>query len=302
MILTVTPNPALDYTVELDAPLDAGAVVRTNGARVDAGGKGINVSQYLRALGSETAASGFLGDPFGRVLADELDDAGLETAFVAVNEPTRLNQTILAPDGEYKINQDGPHVSEHALDDLLARVREFAPPSLVVGGSLPPGVRAADVNRLAAAGDWATTVDVGGEMLAELESEYALCKPNREELAAATGMATASVDDCVAAAETLRETGYERVIASLGGDGAVLVGPNGAFVADALDVDVVDTVGAGDSLLAGVLAAYDDGADDATALAQGVAVSSRVVGVAGTSVPDLDDLAAVRDDVHVQRR
>ncbi|GGN08951.1 1-phosphofructokinase [Halarchaeum nitratireducens] len=301
MILTVTPNPALDYTVALDEPLDSGAVVRTSGARVDAGGKGINVSQYLRALGSETAASGFLGDPFGRVLADELDDAGLETAFVTVDESTRLNQTILAPDGEYKINQDGPRVSERAVEDLLARVRELAPPSLVVGGSLPPGVRAADVDRLAAAGDWATTVDVGGEMLAELESEYALCKPNREELAAATGMATASVDDCIAAAEALRETGYERVIASLGGDGAVLVGPRGAFVADALDVDVVDTVGAGDSLLAGVLAAYDDGADDATALAQGVAVSSRVVGVAGTSVPDLDEIAAVRDDVRVRR-
>ncbi|GAA0306480.1 1-phosphofructokinase [Halarchaeum salinum] len=302
MILTVTPNPALDYTVELDEPLEAGTVVRTDGARVDAGGKGINVSQYLHALGSETAASGFLGEPFGRVLADELAESGFETAFVSVEESTRLNQTILATDGEYKINQNGPHVSERALDDLLSRVSERGPPSLVVGGSLPPGVSADDIDRLAAAGDWATTVDVGGEMLADLAGDYALCKPNREELAAATGMATDNVDDCIAAAEALRETGYERVIASLGGDGAVLVGPNGAFVADALDVDVVDTVGAGDSLLAGVLAAYDGGADDATALATGVAVSSRVVGTAGTSVPDLDGIEDVRDGVHVHRR
>ncbi|GGM62671.1 1-phosphofructokinase [Halarchaeum rubridurum] len=302
MILTVTPNPALDYTVELDEPLDAGTVARTDGARIDAGGKGINVSQYLRALDTETAASGFLGDPFGRVLADELAESGFETAFVAVGESTRLNQTILAPDGEYKVNQDGPRVTPEAVDDLLSRVREFAPPSLVVGGSLPPGVGPGAVDRLAAAGDWATTVDVGGELLAELDEEYALCKPNREELAAATGMATGSVEDCIAAAEALRETGYERVVASLGGDGAVLVGPDGAFVANALDVDVVDTVGAGDSLLAGVLAAYDDGADDATALAQGVAVASRVVGVAGTSVPDVTGIAAVRDDVRVRRR
>ncbi|GAD51637.1 1-phosphofructokinase [Halarchaeum acidiphilum MH1-52-1] len=301
MILTVTPNPALDYTVELDDPLEADTVVRTDGARVDAGGKGINVSQYLRALGSETVASGFLGDPFGRVLADELA-ADLDTSFVPVEESTRLNQTILAPDGEYKINQNGPRVSEGAVDDLLARVADVAPPVLVVGGSLPPGVTAADVDRLADAGEWATAVDVGGAMLAELDADYALCKPNRAELAEATGMATESVDDCVAAGEELRSMGYERVIASLGGDGAILVGPEGAFVADALAVDVVDTVGAGDSLLAGVLAAYDGGASDETALATGVAVASRVVGVAGTSVPDLAGIETVRDGVRVRRR
>ncbi|WP_435101919.1 1-phosphofructokinase [Halarchaeum sp. P4] len=301
MILTVTPNPALDYTVELESPLDVDTVVRTDDATIDAGGKGINVSQYLRALGTETAASGFLGDPFGRVLAEQLAAEGLEAEFVSVDESTRLNQTILAPEGEYKVNQNGPAVSDDAVDALREHVATVAPPTLVVGGSLPPGMTADDVDALASAGDWATTVDVGGEMLAELEAEYALCKPNREELAAATGSPTESVDECIAAADELRSMGYERVVASLGADGAILVSEDGAVHAEAVDVDVVDTVGAGDSLLAGVLSAFDDGADDATALATGVAVASRVVQVAGTSVPDFGDVPTIRDAVTVTR-
>jgi len=301
VILTVTPNPALDYTVELDAPLEPDTVVRTDDARVDAGGKGINVSEYLQALGTETAASGFLGDPFGRVLAEQLDREGIESSFVPVDESTRLNQTILAPEGEYKINQDGPHVSPDAVSALVEHVASVAPPTLVVGGSLPPGVTAATVDRLASAGDWRTAVDVGGDLLAELDASYALCKPNRDELADATGMATGSVEECIEAANALRESGYERVVASLGGDGAVLVSESGAVFAEAVDAPVVDTVGAGDSLFAGVLSALDAGADDATALATGVAVASRVVGVAGTSVPDFSDVGAVRDAVTLHR-
>lgn len=302
MILTVTPNPALDYTVELDDPLDVDTVVRTDGATVDAGGKGINVSQYLRALDTETAATGFLGDPFGRVLEEQLAREGLDAAFVSVDESTRLNQTILAPEGEYKVNQDGPTVSAGAVEDLRSHVASVAPPTLVVGGSLLPGMTAGDVDALAADGDWDTVVDVGGEMLAELEERYALCKPNDAELAAATGLPTGTVEECVAAAEELRAMGYERVVASLGAEGAILVSDGGALHAEAVDAAVVDTVGAGDSLLAGALAAYDDGADDATALATGVAVASRVVGVAGTSVPDLSAVPEIRDAVSVTRR
>ncbi|GGL37399.1 1-phosphofructokinase [Halarchaeum grantii] len=301
MILTVTPNPALDYTVELDDPLDVDTVVRTDGATLDAGGKGINVSQYLRAMDTETAATGFLGDPFGRVLEEQLAREGLDAAFVSVDESTRLNQTILAPEGEYKVNQDGPTVSAGAVDDLRSHVASVAPPTLVVGGSLPPGMAADDVDALAADGDWETAVDVGGETLAELEERYALCKPNDEELAAATGMPTGTVEECIAAAEELREMGYERVVASLGAEGAILVSEDGALHAEAVDTAVVDTVGAGDSLLSGVLAAFDDGADDATALATGVAVASRVVGVPGTSVPDLSAVPEIRDAVRISR-
>ncbi|QLC34957.1 hexose kinase (plasmid) [Halarchaeum sp. CBA1220] len=301
MILTVTPNPALDYTVELDDPLDVDTVVRTDGATVDAGGKGINVSQYLRALDTETAATGFLGDPFGRVLEEQLAREGLDAAFVSVDESTRLNQTILAPEGEYKVNQAGPTVSAGAVEDLRSHVASVAPPTLVVGGSLPPGMTAADVDALAGDGDWDTVVDVGGETLAELEEEYALCKPNDEELAAATGMPTGTVEECIAAAEELRAMGFERVVASLGAEGAILVSEDGALHAAAVDAAVVDTVGAGDSLLSGVLAAYDDGADDATALATGVAVASRVVGVPGTSVPDLSAVPEIRDAVRLTR-
>ncbi|MFC5971571.1 1-phosphofructokinase [Halomarina salina] len=297
MILTVTPNPALDHTLRVDAPLEAGAVARTDDAQFDPGGKGVNVSKYLTALDAETTATGFLGDPFGSLIRERLDAASVPNDFVDVGTPTRVNTTILAPDGEFKVNQNGPDVGPAAVDDLVATVERQDPDAVLVAGSLPPGVDPATVDRLARAGAWETTVDVGGSVLAELDAEYALCKPNREELAAATGRAVDTVDECLDAAEALRGETFRRVVASLGPDGAVMATPEGSYHAEALATDVVDTVGAGDALLSGVLAAFDRGESPPEALRAGIAVAARVVTVAGTGTPDFADVPTTREDV-----
>lgn len=299
MILTVTANPALDHTVQLDEPLAAGTVARTDDARFDAGGKGINVSKYLAALGTETAATGFLGGQFGEYIRGSLRDDAIESEFVDVEANTRLNTTVLTPAGEYKINHAGPHVDEAAVDALSGVVRRRDPETVVVSGSLPPGLDAGIIDRLAADDQWRLTVDVGGDLLREVDAPCALCKPNREELAAATGRPVGTVEECIEAVRTLRKRGYERVLASLGGDGAILASPEETLHAPALDTTVVDTVGAGDSLLAGVLAGFDRGYSDGDALGFGVAVAARVVAVRGARVPDLgtvdSDRARVTD-------
>lgn len=297
MILTVTYNPAVDQTMTFDQPLASETVNRATDARFDAGGKGINVSQFLAAMATDTVATGLLGGFTGEFVTDQLDGAGIPTDFVDVAEPTRLNTTALAGGTEYKLNQDGPDVDTDVVEALVDSIATHDPERVLVGGSLPPGLSVDAIDRIASSGSWRTAVDVEGELLRELSAEYALCKPNREELAAATDASVETIEDCAAAAERLREQRFERVVASLGGDGAVLVGPDGAVYAEPLAVDVVDTVGAGDALLSGVLASLDRGEDDALALATGVAVASRVVEQAGTGVPDLsgipDDRTAV---------
>ncbi|WP_225333800.1 1-phosphofructokinase [Halomicrobium urmianum] len=301
MILTVTFNPAVDQTMTFAESLTPGAVSRATDARFDAGGKGINVSQYLDALDADTVATGLLGGFTGTFIRDALADDGFATDFVDIDEPTRLNTTALAGGEEYKLNQNGPDVAPSVVDDLADAVRSHGPDRVLVGGSLPPGLDPDAIDRIAGAGEWRTAVDVGGDVLAALDGEYDLAKPNREELAAATGADVETIAECADAARRLRDGGFERVVASLGGEGALLAGPDGVVFAEAFDVDVVDTVGAGDAMLTGVLAALDRGESDEAALRNGVAVATRVVQRAGTSVPDFEGLDEDRDAVETRR-
>lgn len=299
MILTVTLNPAVDHTLQLDEDLVPGEVARTNTSQFDPGGKGINVSKYLVELDIETVATGYVGDFMGRFLQAELTTRAIPNDFVEIPECTRLNTSVLTPDEEYKINQKGPAVDDTAVELVVETIERHDPETVVIAGSLPPGVGPETIDYIAQAGPWETVVDVGGEVLRELEADYALCKPNRDELAATTGKEIESLEDAFAAARSLQERGFERVVASLGRDGAIMAAPSTVLYTPALDVDVVDTVGAGDALLSGVLAERQRGGTDEAALRAGVAVASRVVAVSGTSVPSLDNVLASIDDMAV---
>ncbi|WP_306052585.1 1-phosphofructokinase [Natronococcus wangiae] len=293
MIASVTLNPAIDYTVELSESLAPGAVTRATDHRYDAGGKGINVSKYLVGLDVETVATGVAGGFLGRYLLEQLAAQGIAADFVEIDGETRLNTTVLEPSDELKINQNGPRVPALAIDGLLDRLRAYDPERVVVAGSLPPGCTSETIDLLAEAGPWETVVDVDGMTLSALDAEYALCKPNVEELAAATDRRIDDVQSALEAASDLRAEGFDRVVASLGGEGAVMATPEQSLHAPARDVEVVDTVGAGDALLAGVLASRSRGESDSEALSEGIAVASRVVSVSGTRAPSL---AGVRDD------
>lgn len=297
MILTVTPNPAVDQTVILEEPLTASEVNRSFDYQFDAGGKGVNVSKYLAELDTDTVASGFVGGFTGQYLRDELDEAGVANDFVTTDDLTRLNTTILDPANEYKLNQSGPTIEAAAVEALIETVRSRDPDGILIGGSLPPGFDIDVVDRLATAGDWWTAIDTGGSLLTDLEAEYALCKPNRHELAEATDQPTETLEQAVDAARTLQRRGFERVVASLGTDGAVMVTDDSVYHAPALDVEATDTVGAGDALVAGVLSALEADVSESAALARGIAAAARVVREPGTGSPSFDDLRP--DDVEI---
>jgi 1-phosphofructokinase len=299
MILTVTPNPAVDQTIEMDEELAADAVQRSTGARFDSGGNGINVSQFVQALGGQTMATGIVGGFTGYFITENLKTFDVETDFCEIEtQPTRMNTTVLTPDSEYHLNQSGPNVEHDIVEELIDVLQAHDPDVVNIGGSLPPGMDDDAVDELAGAGDWDTAVDVHGELLPDLEETYEYVKPNRPELTAATGIEINSIDDCAEAARELQSRGFERVIASMGGEGAMMITPEKTLYAPGLDVEVVDTVGAGDSLFAAVLWAFEQGWDDEKALRAGVATSSKLVGVTGTSVHDLNP-EDVMDDVKV---
>ncbi|MGA9400524.1 1-phosphofructokinase [Haladaptatus sp.] len=290
MILTVTLNPAVDYTVSVDSDVEPGGVMRSSMTQYDPGGKGINVSKYLSRLEVDTLATGFVGGFLGRYIEEQLTRGKVPNDFVEMDVCTRLNTTILGEDGEYKLNQSGQGVKDETVRELIAKVREYEPEIVVIAGSLPPNLGPATIDRIAGAGPWETVVDVQGDLLTGVAGDYALCKPNRSELASATGMPVHSIEECAEASHALREEGFDRVITSLGDDGALLTSDEGVFHAKPLDVDVVDSVGAGDGLLAGVLSTLARGQSDRIALRVGITVASRVVTVPGTTVPDMDEV------------
>ena len=294
MILTVTFNPAVDQTLQFDEPMEPDRVLRAEEARFDAGGKGINVAGFLTAMDQSVVATGIIGGFTGQFIRQRLAATGVEPDFVEGAGPTRLNTTAVAAEGEYKLNHDGPRVDAGTVEAVVDAVRERDPETVVVGGSLPPGVTTDAVDAVATAGDWETVVDMGGAELRALDAQYALCKPNRAELGAATGADVSTVAGCAEAADAFRGEGFDGVLASLGGEGAVLATESELLFAEAVETDVVDTVGAGDALLSGVVAARADGADDATALRTGVAVATRLVEQAGTEVPDLSSIDTER--------
>jgi 1-phosphofructokinase len=261
VIISLTPNPSVDRTIEVDE-LVRGAVLRAQAARVDPGGKGVNVARALVANGVEARAVLPLGGAEGRQLADLLDGEGIDVVRVPIAGAVRANVSIVEPDGTVtKINEPGPVLSAAELDALVAATVAAAAGAdwVAVSGSLPPGaptdLYARLVTRLHAVGV-RVAVDGSGPPLARaLAAGPDLVKPNAEELAEASGMVIVTLGDAITAAAELRRRGASAVLASLGPDGALLVDGDRTLHGEALVVERHSTVGAGDAALAGVLGA-----------------------------------------------
>ncbi|MEV5338684.1 1-phosphofructokinase [Streptomyces sp. NPDC052676] len=308
MILTVTPNPSLDRTYEVQA-LKRGEVIRAETERTDPGGKGVNVSRAVAAAGRRTVAVLPLGGAPGALVADLLDAQGIEVAPVPIAGATRSNIALAESDGVLtKINAPGPELSEAEQELLLETVREQSRGAdwIVCCGSLPRGLAPswyADVVTRAHAGGARIALDTSGRALLEaLRARPDVVKPNAEELAEAVGRPLATVGDAVKAAEELRERGARAVLASLGADGQLLVDDAGTWFGSARVDAVRSNVGAGDSSLAGFLIAGGSGPD---ALASAIAHGAAAVQLPGSVMPtpaDLDPSAvSVTADVPMDR-
>jgi 1-phosphofructokinase len=302
MIVTVTPNPSLDRTFEVDA-FASGQMLRAKAVHVDPGGKGVNVSRALVAHGHRSRAVLPVGGFEGSELASLLEDLGIEVVTVPIAESVRSNVTVVDGDGMVtKLNAPGPTLSQSEVGALVERTVDAAAGAAWVAacGSLPPGVPVTLYGRLVSA------VQAAGGRIAVDTSDAALetvlaagpdlIKPNRDELAEAAGMAIETLGDVMAGAEKLRSHGVRNVLVSLGPDGAVLVDEAGGTHAESPALVPRSTVGAGDALLAGFLSAGGLGTE---ALAEGVAWGAAACRLPGTAMPGPGDVE--EDRVRVQR-
>jgi 1-phosphofructokinase len=300
MIITVTLNPSLDRTIEVDR-LVRGTMIRTTSARLDPGGKGVNVARALLANGVPSVAVVPAGGADGEQIVRLLEADGIPLRAVPVSGRTRSNVTIAEPDGVVtKLNEPGEPLSAQELgrvaDAVLAEGESAS--WVVTCGSLPPGVPDgiyAQMCEFFTAAGVKVAVDASGPaLMAAVKANPVLIKPNREELAEAVGRPVASIGDAIEAAQELRELGACSVLASLGADGAVLVEDDGVVLGEAPVAGARSTVGAGDALLAGFLAA---GARGGEALAEGLAWGAAAVRLPASRMPRPEDIR--RDIVRI---
>jgi 1-phosphofructokinase len=300
-VVTVTPNPSLDRTLEVEA-LDRGEVVRAHAVHLDPGGKGVNVSRALVANGHPSRAVLPLGGFEGAHLASLLEELGIEVASVTIGEPIRSNISVVEPDGAVtKLNTPGPSLTDPEVEALLERTVAASEGARWVAGcgALPPGapddLYAQLVTAVRGVGV-RVAIDTSGAALGSvLAAGPDLLKPNEAELAEVVGGALVTLGDVVAAADKLRSYGVRSVLVSLGPNGAVLVDDAGALHGENGTVVPRSTVGAGDALLAGFLAAGGEGPD---AVAEGIAWGVAACRLPGTAMPGPEDLR--RDAVDVK--
>lgn len=287
MIYTITLNPSIDFIVRLDR-VELGAVNRMTSEDKYAGGKGINVSRILQRLGHDSIATGFLGGFTGDFIRQRLEDEGIKTQFIPVGQDTRINVKIKA-DQETEINGAGPDISEEQLLALEEQLKALTPEDIVVfAGSAPSSLGNAIYKRLipiAKAAQAQVVCDFEGQTLLDsLAFEPLLVKPNNHELEAIFGVTLSGLSDVVTYAKAIRDKGAQNVIVSMAGDGALLVTADKTYFAKPIKGQVKNSVGAGDSMVAGFTGEFAKSQNPLEALKWGVAC--------GTATAFSDDLAS----------
>jgi len=258
MIVAVSLNPALDLTYEVDA-LAPGETNRVRCVHTRAGGKGVNVARVLAAMGHGVQLLGFIGGATGASLVDELTGDGLSQGWVSVGSETRRTVVVWdrGADEVTSLNEPGPEVSPAEWAALVDALRDVATADAVVlSGSLPPGLPATAFGELvtvAAAHGALVVLDTDGlGLVPAVRAAPDIVKPNRAELAAATGVVVHDAASARLAADKLCELGARSVVASLGRDGVVGVTAEGAWHARPAAIDG-NATGAGDACVAGLV-------------------------------------------------
>jgi len=281
MIATVTLNPAVDYTVTLDAPLIAGAVNRTEHEQITAGGKGINVSLVLQQLEVPTTVYGILSGTTGMMIAERLQRTQIPTDWLNVpNQMNRINLKIKGRGDVTELNARGVSVSEKDTEMMIDKLRKYGENDyIVLAGSTPAGAPPEYyANMIEALRETGVkfAVDTTGEPLRLAIAQHPfVIKPNLPEMCDMLDIQIDTWWDAIPYGKQLIEMGAENVLLSLGGDGALLFNSEQrVWHAHAPHGIVKNAVGAGDSMLGGFLAACSEGKPLTEALRMGIAAGS----------------------------
>lgn len=308
MIKTVTLNPAVDKTVEIDH-FKVGEVNRISSIRLDAGGKGINVSKTIKTLGGSSIATGFLAGRNGDYIRDCLERMQVRNAFLSVNGETRTNLKVV--DGWNRTNTD---INEPGLIEVtevdLCRLEDMIFSNmrkediLVLSGSVPSDVQA-DLYR-----KWTerakktgikVLLDADRDLLEEgIKAGPYLVKPNLAELEILLNQKLNDRNEIVRAGRSLLDLGIHTVVISLGAGGAFFLNREHTIFAEGLKAEVKSTVGAGDAMVAALAYAIDRGAPFEKTVALSVAAGTAAVASEGTQPPDRKAVLQYESLVHLE--
>jgi 1-phosphofructokinase len=299
MIVTVTLNPALDKTALVDV-MKTNALNRLRDVRLDAGGKGINVSAMIRSLGGESVSIGFAGGGAGESLLSLIAQKGIEADFVRIAGVTRTNLKVVDNDGGLtELNEPGPVIQPAEWREMEQKLSGYGKPgnTVALSGSIPPGLGKDSYRKLSAMlrhSGAALFLDADGEALkCALESapdevpDY--IKPNRYELLQYFGMAD---DERITETElitlccSLLDKGIKLAALSMGKAGAIFVNKNGVWRSQAIPVAVRSTVGAGDSMTGALVYGIEQRLPDEQCFALAMAASAGSCATEGTNPPD----------------
>lgn len=295
MIYTITFNPCLDYVLQVPL-LSVGKINRSTSEKVYVGGKGINVSRVLNNLGVKSIPLGFIAGFTGKELQNRLASSGIESQFIEVKEGlTRINVKVRG-EVETAINADGPNINEYNIALLLNKIDSLNKDDIVVlAGNVPKSINSSIYSLICKKlKDKGITfiVDATKELLINvLQYKPFLIKPNIEELEESLNVKINSIEELKKSVFKLKEMGAINVLVSLGGDGAYLVDQkNKEYFVKAPSITVKNTVGAGDSMIAGFIYGYLKDNDYNSAIKYGVAC--------GSATASSDDLA-VKDTIDI---
>jgi 1-phosphofructokinase len=291
----VTLNPAIDKTAVIDV-FSAGSVNRVKSVREDAGGKGINVSKCLKALGEPSVAAMILAGNTGKKLEAMMAQLEIPVLSVWTEGENRTNLKIIDPVNKANtdINEPGPVVSAALLEQFKEKLGSRIQPEdvVILSGSLPAGVDRGLY------GEWTAYfrslgacvyLDADGEPMEKgMKAIPYMIKPNNDELAALLGKEKLSIEEMVCQGKRLHDTGIEEIVISLGGDGALFVSKDGCYRAEGLKVEVKSTVGAGDSVVAAMAYAQVKKLSRQEKISLAVAIGAASVMQSGTQPPEAE--------------
>ena len=304
MIITVTLNPAIDKTLEVDN-CTIGSINRVSSIKIDAGGKGINVSKVIKSLEGESIALGALAGSTGEFIKSYLDDEKIKNDFIFAEGETRTNIKIVdkVKNTNTDINEPGNSISEEDIKRIKEKVFNDIKEEdiLVLSGSVPQGVEKniyevwiKDAKQLGVK----TILDADGELLKQglLSGPY-LIKPNIHELEKLFDVKINGVEEVISLCKSIFDYGVNIIAVSLGSEGALFMNREKTIYAHGLKVEVKSTVGAGDSMVAALALALDKDYSFEKAVTLSVAAATAGVMTEGTTAGSLEDILNIEKQV-----
>lgn len=307
MIVTVTMNPAIDKTVDIDV-LERGGLNRIKHVELDAGGKGINVSKTIHEIGGKSIATGFIAGNSGKIIRSVMDEWNIENDFIEVSGETRTNTKVFEKTGELtELNEPGPTVEEKDIRALLEKLESYADQDtlFVLAGSVPQGVDK-DIYRniieLVHKKGARVLLDADGELFTKaLEAGPDIIKPNRVELEQYAGMDyIASEQEILLIAEKLMKKGIGTVAVSMGKSGAMFLKEDYKVRCPGLKVKAHSTVGAGDAMVAALSYSWSEGLSPEDTVKMCMAVSAGAVTTIGTKPPSREVVDSLLEQVEIE--